>query len=803
MTAKDTKTSNILRSAACLLALAGANEAFAAPFHCNTASAEVCTITVSPDGGAGVELSAPGTQFEARIDGSGFEIRGDVNLSKTAGDDTASIGGYTLFNSALVVEYANPAMPEQGFRRLRGSAEMQAGAAAEASPGFGSLNLGANQTIRVDVGIELGSILQEELSMQHLNPGRPCNGISQGEPGFRECPYWIFRVIDEKTIEGGFGGTDVGFNATADASSERNVTFVMDPQDFFVYIGFTDGQMDSVTLKIEPTAGDNGGDEEPLLNAENGLGFSQHGYIPFEPRTTYGIESEIDALGLKFEGHLVIDKADIPLSPFVKMDGSVVFKLPVDELTGDAQFDNHWQAAGNGNLKLSVPMYPGINWAMDLGSATAGATLTSTQQLTYVSGDINKDFPWAPEGLPMSLDYRNNYQAAAVLVNNVNPDAAVPGVDLTDSFVQMEGEFLMDFSLGKAGSEFGREMSTSGFMRADFDDGIEFWGSVGTGASATMIHPLIQADADARLYLAFNPSDARDTVLEVTGEFNVGSESLSQGAILRVTPQDAYVGFPLSFDPTLVLRAYNDLQEATRDAEAEVKKLTRKINRQRDIVQAERDKQAANVQKAQADVNAAQSKVNSLNGQIRKHYSNISYYKGRIGSWYRWYKKQPWYKRGSAYAKYVAKKAYYNSLIAAQYAAIGGLKVTLAAANTALNVAKAVLQGYIAVVDATPIDLDPRIAPLVAARDVSLAALNALQDAMPEIPNIPGTIEATAGFRIDGSGLTPEARAEYCDNGSCVEIKAGSWDSESGRACITLPTKNNARVCTIVPKEPV
>lgn len=802
MTAKDTKTTNILRSAACLLALAGADHAFATPFHCNTASSEVCTITVSPDGGAGVELSAPGTQFEARIDGSGFEIHGNVDLSTTAGGDSASVSAYTLFNADLVVEYENPAAPEQGFRRLRGSAELQSGLNGEASPGFGSFNLGANQSIRVDVGIELGSVLQEELSIQHLNPTRPCKGINAGEPGFRECPYWIFRVVDQKTIAGGFGGTDVGFNATADASSERNVTILMDPEDFFAYVGFTDGVMDSVTLKIEPTAGDNG-DDEPLLNAENGLGFSQHGYIPFEPRTTYGIESEIEALGLNFEGHLVIDKADIPLGPFVKMDGSVVFKLPVDEITGDAQFDNHWQAAGNGNLKLSVPMYPGINWGMDLGTATAGATLTSTQQYTYVSGDINKDFPWAPEGLPMSLDYRNNYQAAAVLVNNVDPNTAVPGVDLTDSFVQMQGEFLMDFSLGSAGSEFGREMSSSGFLRADFDDGIEFWGSVGTGASATMIHPLIQADAGARLYLAFNPSNARDTLLEVTGEFNVGSESLQQGAILRITPQDAYVGFPLSFDPTLVLRAYNDLQDATRDAEAEVKKLNRKINRQRAKVQAERDEQAANVNKAKADVNAAQSKVNSLNAQIRKHYSNISYYKGRIGSWYRWYKKQPWYKRAGAYATYVAKKAYYNGLIAAQYTAIGGLKVTLAAANTALNAAKAILQGYIAVVDATPIDLDPRIAPLVAARDVALAALNALQDAMPEIPEIPGTIEATAGFRIDGSGLTPEARAQYCDNGSCIDIKAGSYDSKSGRACITLPTQNNARICTVVPKEPI
>ena len=45
--------------------------------------------------------------------------------------------------------------------------------------------------------------------------------------------------------------------------------------------------MDSVTLKIEPATADGGtgDDDEPIMNNENGLGFSQHGYIPFTPRT--------------------------------------------------------------------------------------------------------------------------------------------------------------------------------------------------------------------------------------------------------------------------------------------------------------------------------------------------------------------------------------------------------------------------------------------------------------------------------------------------------------------------------------
>ena len=91
---------------------------------------------------------------------------------------------------------------------------------------------------------------------------------------------------------------------------------------------------------------------------------------------------------------------------------------------------------------------------------------------------------------------------------------------------------------------------------------------------------------------------------------------------------------------------------------------------------------------------------------------------------------------------------------------------------------------------------------MVLARDAALAVLNALQDAMPEIPDIPGTIKATAGFRVDGSGLSSESRATYCDNGDCIEIRGGSYDRAAGRACITLPTADNRRVCTAIPIEP-
>ena len=229
-----------------------APRAQALPFSCDPLGSESCTMTISPAGGAGATLSAPATAFQPRMDGTGFEIRGTVELGGSrAAVPGLELHGMMLYEAALVAEYADPAMPEAGFRRLRGTAQMRRAAGAGADAGFGRLNLGAEETLRVDVGLELGSLLQAELGIQHVNPERPCEGRLPGDDGFRECPYWMLRVVDEKTVGAGFGGTDVGLNMTAGADSSRNVTFLLDPEDVFTYVGYSQGSMDSVTLRIE------------------------------------------------------------------------------------------------------------------------------------------------------------------------------------------------------------------------------------------------------------------------------------------------------------------------------------------------------------------------------------------------------------------------------------------------------------------------------------------------------------------------------------------------------------------------
>ena len=163
-------------------ATALANEPFE-PFNCDLGQSLPCTITITPQGGAGLALRAPGDQFTLTVDGSGYEIQGNVELLSESG----STNGYAMSSASLIVEYADPTNPDAGFGRLHGSAEMRVGAAAEASPGLGVLTADTEFVRRVHVGLELGSILRDDLGMAYLNPNRPCQGLSADDPTWPTC----------------------------------------------------------------------------------------------------------------------------------------------------------------------------------------------------------------------------------------------------------------------------------------------------------------------------------------------------------------------------------------------------------------------------------------------------------------------------------------------------------------------------------------------------------------------------------------------------------------------------------------
>ncbi len=788
------RNSSILRLLMPVLAIVTASAARAEPVCDGTSDDARCVIEVM-----GVEVYAARGALQSTVDASGFEIHGTVRV----GDPDNSV---KLFKADLVAEYADPTNPQAGYRRLYGQANLTRRSITDAGDSaFGAAYV-TEKTQRVDVGLELGSILagDPEHPVPHLNPTRPCNGLTVEDDGFRECPYLVLRYLSEESSSATIGGTDIGFTATGASEQETGAILVVDPYDVFAYVGFNPAPAEvpaSATLKLQSTsAGD--ADEEDLLQYKYGIGFSQQGRIPFEVRTDWGIEKEVEALGLDFEGHLVVDWADIPLGSLpASMDASMVVKLPIDQVSGQVTFDAHYQAAGNGVVTLGVPLFEDVlDFSMKIGDATVGQQLSLERQVYFGSGILDSSFPWTPGALPLAIDYRNEYRAAYVLINNVDPYTAVPYLDLSDSFVQIEGQYLFDLSIGGRHGRLGGALEANGFLRMHASDGIDFTGNMAREATADLIHPKLQLATDVRVNVHFDPYDVRATVAELTGEFAVADSTYVQQGTLKVTTRDAYLGFPARFDLASITAAYGAIQNQVETARRKAEKLADALASQRAIVQAERDAAQQALESALSKLQGAQAEVASLKSSINSHYariasnnSSIAYYKSRCSN-------AKWYNKASRCATYAAKRAYYTARNAAEYAAIAAKEASLLIANVALEIAQAAVAAAEAAVITTPVDLDPRVAPVLASYLVAKASLDAVLKLMPEIPSIPGELKATFGFRLAGARLKPETRAEYCEGGSCVTLKAGSYDQRTGLACVTLPGLGNARVCALVPK---
>ena len=755
-----------------------------------------CSLEVSVQGSAPLAIVAPSGAFTASLDGSGFEIHGTARLAKP-GD---SVGGVALWDASLIAEYWDPAHPEQGFRRLHGRAALDGDVMAGTEPGtFGALTFTDSERHEVDLGIELGSVLARDLDIRHLNPNRPCQGRSPGEAGFRECPYVFFKYVDQREATAAMTNSDIDLKIGASAEQDKQVTLVLDPEDFYFYVGGSNSDFDSVTLNIEPASATDDDGTPDATNVDTGVGFSVHGYIPFEPRTTWGIEHDFDRLGLGFTGHLVIDKAGIPLPNSMELDGSLVMRLPYD-VNGRVTFSPNYSAAGNGDVKFAVPLFKEVlTWELDIGDATLGVELSPERQSLFFSGEIDKQLDWMPTIVPLRANAALTYRLAGLFSNRVDPDTAVPYIDVSDSFIVTEGNFLLDLGFGDAGASLGGGMTVDGYLRLDATSGFDFHGSLGRSVDGSMISPLFRADGEVGAAMHVDPRHLDDTFVELNGRFAVGGSLYAQQGILRVTPHDAYLGFPASFDLDAILRAYEDIQQATRDAEAEVVRLNGTIAAARAIVQGERDQQQRDLASAQAGVDYAQDQVDSIQSSIDYNYKRISVRKAEIKSWKRWYDNLAWYDKTWGWAKYSYEAGWRNTEIAGRYTAIGTLEISLATARLALDAAKLTLRGVQELLVLTPIDLDPRVGSQILARDAALLVLNGLQSAMPEIPHLDGTIKATVGFLINRSGLSAQTRAEYCEAGSCIEIKDGSYDSKKGRACITIPGPVEKRVCTLVP----
>ena len=516
------------------------------------------------------------------------------------------------------------------------------------------------------------------------------------------------------------------------------------------------------------------------------VGFSAHGWIPFEAKTTFGIPEESQ----NFAGQIVIG-GEIPMgSPFVVLNGEVVTYV------GEEGFIQ----GGNGELSVELEFLKGIvNFSLALGNATAAVQVSPDKQMTYISGELDPDALFLDDILPVFP--KVGARAAGYIDNG-----------LGDAQITIDGEFDLDADvLGNLiGVNLGSLMTIRGHLSIDTD------GVLITGKTSTQIHPDLKSGSEISVLMQMSWASPEDIILELRGDmdvFGVGLEDVlvsisSQGMLVNgafVTPltRIGLAGSITDQGPSLtgsasVMLGLGDLSGSMKQvaddisaAQQEVDRLSILVEQARAIVRAERERDARRLQDAQDALSAAQGKLDSLNRQISAEYSMISRRKAEIASWKRWKNKAKWYQKAGRTARYAYEAGWRNADIAARYTKIGALQASALVAKGSMELAKLTLQGIEAATVVTPVDLDPRVASLIVTKETAIAALEVVKAPFKGMPIIDGDYSGDIEATLDISGLHGTVTANF-DGYSA--LKGNVTFGLQPEACISIPTLGNA--CT-------
>ncbi|MGI9332144.1 MAG: hypothetical protein ACR2RL_03215 [Gammaproteobacteria bacterium] len=596
---------------------------------------------------------------------------------------------------------------------------------------------------------------------------------------------------------------------------DKSATFVLDPAEPYFFLSqdareFASDKLEQARAlaaeaneqrqrESEPAqASDNNAAQQDRPDANDGedggsllpdlgeIAFSTFGGIPFEPQMDWGLPRDVGY----FKGHLHIDTT-IPLFKFVEINGAVVTRI-----------DEHgFEQAGNGDVQVTFDLIPGLlNFNFPLGNATAGIKLTDEELMTYFSGLNHPDYSFVPSFIPM---VPSNTTIVAGYISSDRPQ---------DTQIHAEGQFGYDMSGLRELT--GIDLSNLAVSTARLD--VDVNGARLQGRTSSSIHPSIDlgGQISVDIYFPFrNPADARVQLrgdMQVAGigltpvmitvdktGLHVRGDFVTPISLIRMTGDITSAGPSLAgrASVTFALNAIADAINAARadviKAAAEVTRLQLIVDQNRRIVRADRDRDAANLQKARQDVANARNKVAGIQSSINYHHSRIRSYNSAISAKYRWYKRQKWYNKPWAWGVYVGYRAGKSAQIGAAYAAIAGLETAKATAQSALRIAEAVLYATEQAMDLTPIDLDPRVAGPLAAKEIALAALKVAEAALPPLPVINADVRGVIDARLDAGGLK-----------GALKLEAGSLAIADGyvefglkpRACISLA--NLGDICT-------
>ena len=527
------------------------------------------------------------------------------------------------------------------------------------------------------------------------------------------------------------------------------------------------------------------GDKEKASDLIDAIGFSANGWIPFKAETTNVMPVDIADFSGQFYLH-----GSIPMTNFLTLDGEVVTYIGE---YGVAQ-------GGNGNVSLGIPGLPDfIDFDIELGQATAAYKVTASDQLTYVSGILKPDTAFLEDYLPIMP----------------SSEATVEGYigdDIQNTMLTIKGES----SLGAAtlGNWIGLNLSDLAMTQSTMTingSGVEI-----SGVSRMQISPDIQVNSDISVYAQLSWQNPEALTLRLTGNMDIfgvaledvtlqigSSGMMVNGAFVTPATRIAMAGSidasgpqlsgsgAINLDMGAITGTMQDTYATLEAAQAEVQRLQASIDAARATVQRERDRNQASLQAAQSEVDAAKRTIANLQNSIASHYRSISARRAQIQYWYNWYKQAKWHQKAGRYSRYLAEKSWRNADIGRHYASIATLKTSKLAAEGVLSAAIAALELVKNGMDLTPIDLDPRVAALITAKEAANVALEVAKQPFKNVPYINADLAGNLTLDLGVRGLSGEVSASV----SGYSILRGELELIPRlRACIDVPTFGNA--CT-------
>lgn len=506
--------------------------------------------------------------------------------------------------------------------------------------------------------------------------------------------------------------------------------------------------------------------------------FSWNGWIPFEAQTIFGVPEE----SRQFSGSLYMKGA-------ITFDGSLVLDGETITYIGEEGF----VMGGNGDLALTIPGLPDfIDFSLYLGSASTAFQISPEKQITFLSGVMAPDvslfekiLPFTPSGKVEAVGYIDN--------------------KLGDSNITLQGTFSLGTAL--VGDWIGVELNDLA--------GIEGYASINSegvkihGVTNTQIHPSIKFAGELTVDAEFSwlvPGEFRLFLSGTADIYGVGLEDVSieinsQGVFVNgafVTPLSriALAGNITSQGPSIsgfasIMLGLGDLTATMQDAantlkaaQDEVKRLDAEINHQREIVQAIRDEHARKLTVARNAVSVAQKQVDRLNFNITSQRNMINKRKAEIKRWYKWYKQAKWYQKASRYSIYVYEKSWRSADIASRETTILAHKAALAVAKASLDATRLTLHGLVEATVITPIDLDPKVASVIVAKEAAVLTLEMAKAPFENVPVIDHDFAAHIKAILDRHGLRGTVSANF----DGYNALSGRLElSGTPKACIDFP----------------